>query len=123
MRKFHLLLLTLFFCLGVKMNAQPFTTDPPVTISEQRDSFQMEVNTPEPITVNQLDGSDAIGAIELGGFPLSIWAGVLIGLLEILARVVPTSKDWSVTGFIYKVVNFIVPNRTINGEAFRIRKQ
>lgn len=39
--------------------------------------------------------------------------GILLGLYELVSRVVPTVKDWSVLNFIVRVLNLLVPNKAI----------
>lgn len=40
---------------------------------------------------------------------------VLVGLYEILIRIYPTAKDYSMLSTIYKILNFIVPNKKKEG--------
>jgi hypothetical protein len=43
--------------------------------------------------------------------PSWVWPSVL-GLYEVLVRVVPTAKNWSILSFVIKMIQFILPNKS-----------
>lgn len=52
----------------------------------------------------------------LSHVPLWVW-GVIYGAYELLVRVIPTAKNWSLLSLIIKIVQAIAPNNsiTLNG--------
>jgi len=57
--------------------------------------------------------STATGGVSAGlGLPswFSIAAGIVLGLYELVIRYVPTSKNWSILGWVIKIIQMIVPN-------------
>lgn len=47
---------------------------------------------------------------------------VAVVLYEIVFRFFPTTKDWSVLSLIYRVCNFLAPNRVKGGGTFKVKK-
>ena len=49
-----------------------------------------------------------------GSFSLPSWAGpvaaVVYGIYEILIRYIPTAKNWSILGWVIKLIQTIIPN-------------
>lgn len=61
--------------------------------------------------------STAVGAAT-GGFSLPAWVGVVapivLGVYELIIRYVPTVKNYSIIGWIIKIIQLIVPNNNAN---------
>ena len=49
-------------------------------------------------------------------------AGLLLIVLEIAFRLFPTTKDISILGFIYRALNFLIPNKSTETEVIETPK-
>lgn len=47
---------------------------------------------------------------------------VAVILYEIVFRIFPTTRDWSVLSLLYKICNLLAPNRVKGGGTFKVKK-
>lgn len=51
-----------------------------------------------------------------------IFGAIAVVLYEIVFRVFPTTRDWSILSLLYKVCNLLAPNRVKGGGIFKVKK-
>lgn len=59
--------------------------------------------------------SDSTSSGGIGGIvsKIPVWIPVVLtGLYELLVRVVPTAKSWSILSFVMNLINWILPNKS-----------
>ncbi len=53
--------------------------------------------------------------LDLLGGNIPTYVGVFLGIYEVLARLIPTVKNWSILKVIVQVLEFLFPNIQKNG--------
>ena len=48
-------------------------------------------------------------------------SGVVLAVYELLVRLIPTSKSISIVGWIYKLINLFIPDKSATGGSFDIK--
>lgn len=68
------------------------------------------------LALGQVDTTDSTGTGDIpGGFELNptviVVLSAILGIYEVLARLIPTVKNYSILGWVIKLLQVVVPNR------------
>lgn len=88
------------------------------------DAIVVNMQDIEPPTVGAVDLVTSLPGKEAGMEDWLFWAFGIVSvvLYEIVFRFFPTTKDWTLLGLLYRVCNFLAPNRVKGGGSFKVKK-